>query len=175
MGAALAGMLVASPIVYNNSQKRQEGKLRLEEEIERMKVLGEISGKEAFSKYFGISHHELIEKYKSQLKSSQKTLQTDIRNEGVKNAFSEFIKVGDKLVDSLENIFGNGVPKDIGEAIKSNMIAENLKDKSVSEHRAVYTGLGITGLAVAGTIAGTLVPLEIANEYFANKVEKDKN
>ncbi len=175
VGAALAGALVASPIVYDNREKRKEGEVKLKKEVDRMKELREISGTEAFSKYFGTTPTQLIDQYKSQITLAQQTLQTGIGNEGVRAAFSDFIETGNQSVNSLESLFGNGVPVDVSDAIKSTLIARNLRDKSVAEHRAVYTGLAFTGLAVAGTIVATLAPLEFANEYLANKIEKNNS
>ena len=173
VGAALAGAFISSPIVYKNRKKREEGKSKLEKEIARMQDLREINEDEAFSQYFGIGPDKIIEQYKNHLGLSEQALQSGVEDNKVRTAFSEFVQASKETVDSLESLISDGVPKEISDLTKSALIAQNLRDKSISEHQAVYTGLGLTGLAVAGTIAFTLIPLEIISEYLANHVERE--
>jgi len=175
VGAALAGAFVASPIVLHNREQREEGRNKLNAEIERMRKFGEISEPEAFSQYFEVTPSQLVGQYRNQIRLSSDTIQGEIQDERVKTSFLNFIKTGREDVNSLDNLIGKEVPREIGNLIKSTLIARNLSDKSSSEHRAVYTGLGLTGLAVAGAIAATLIPLELGNEYCANKFEKDRS
>lgn len=175
VGAALAGATASLPIVLRNQQRIEKGKTRLEGEIQKMRDLRNVPENQIFSQYFGIGNAQLIGGYREQLEISEQTLRANVEDAGVRSAFNEFIEGGNRAVGSVDFLIGAKVPEEIGDLIKSTLIARSLRDKSLSEHRAVYTSLGLTGLAVGGAIAATLAPLEVANEYFANRFEKSKS
>ncbi len=172
IGAAIAGAGISLPITEKNNGRSLEGKVLLENEIAEMETLARASPGVAFAKYFGTTPNAIIDSYNIQIASAEQTLRTGVENKPVRTAFEEFVRSGRKLTTHLEEVFGQGVPEEIGNLAKSTYIARRLKDKSVSEHRAVYTRLGLTGLAVASAMAATLIPLELLNEYFANKFEQ---
>ena len=155
-----------------NTKKREDGRFNLINEIEGLISLAVAPESEAFERYFDTNHDKMIGSLRDKIEVSRRALSTNIADEGVRDAFAGFVEVGDRSVQSLDKLFIDGVPKEISDLAKSVMIARRLDDKSRSEHRAVYSGLGLTGLAVAGAIAGVLVPTELVNEYYANKVEK---
>lgn len=171
-GAALLGAAASYPIVESNTKKREDGQARLEGEIEDMRRLSQTHPAHVFSDYFDKSPSEIIHQYETQDVVVNDALQRNVENERVRRAFANYKEVNGRTLHTLNTSFGRNVPQEIGDSIKSVMIAERLRDKSRTEHRAVYTSLGLTGLAVAGAIAGTLIPLEVGNEYFANRFEK---
>ncbi len=172
VGAALAGALVSYPIVKKNREKREKGRSILEGEIEDIKRIAESSESEAFNGYFGITPSEMINSYQEQMRVSGNALEKGVKEKEVRLAFNQYIDASSKSIAALKELLGKRVPKEIGDLSKSAIISQRLDDKSTSEHRAVYTGIGLTGLAVAGAITVTLLPLELGDEYFANKFEK---
>lgn len=174
-GAALAGAYVASGFTEDSARKREQGRIILHNEIEEMRQLVSYPDSEAFERYFSTKPEQITGSLRDKIEVSKQALSTNIRESKVNDAFANFVDVGGKSLKTLEEMFADGVPKDVADLVKSTLIFRNLQDKSNSEHRAVYASLGLTGLAVAGTIAGVLIPSELVNEYYANRVEKKDN
>src|SRR3989344_1637920 len=163
IGAALAGAYTAHKISLRNQRKSEEGKGKLENELDNIVSKADMSPENSFLRYFGIRPSQLINQAQSYVTASTRALENRIREKRVARAFEEVVNQGRKYIAYLKDVIAN-VPEDLSAMTTYGYITKEIKKLSEQQSTRANLGILVEGLVLGGVMAAILIPAEYINK-----------
>ena len=166
IGAALSGVITAGIIGGYNDNELKRGETKLKDEIKSSLNLSDISSEQVFKDYFKLSPIEVIDLVSEDIKIIENTLINGVSNINVRNCFESVNNIGRTHYQNLRNFLEGKVNSELAYVIKCAVATENLHNSSSSELLKANSGIILEALALGGTMAAVIIPLEIVNHKF---------
>jgi len=163
IGAALSGAITAGVIGEYNDNELGRGESKLKDNIRNSLNLSDISSEQAIKDYFRISTTELVDIVRKDIDISENTLRNGVRKTKVKNSFKNVIEIGKTHYNNLRHHLEGKVNPELAYIVKCGIATENLHNASSSQSLRANTNVLLETLALGGTMAAVIVPLEIVN------------
>ena len=166
-----AGAALAYSQGTSNLSEAEEAKSQLEKEVETLVSSAEVSTDEAFTRYFSISHKQLISSVNSQISDLTDALESGVSARNVRSVMEHTLDTAQIYHDRLNDYFSEEVPSELAAISTGGYLKNEIEDLSFAGKLSAVGKIAVEGLAVGGVIAGTIAALEVGNKIYANKFD----